>query len=86
MVELNWGGGGFLPPIHYKSISDPVQNRVRTGVRCYTGSKGLDYPHNCKTENNVCNLTVEGQCLQAMKIAHLEHMPSLFNFSLCMVF
>ena len=29
MVELNWGGA-FLPPppIHYRGIRDPVQNRV----------------------------------------------------------
>ena len=34
--------------------------------------KRLDYPHNCKTENNACNLTVDCHCLQAMKILHLQ--------------
>ena len=27
MAELNWGG--FLSPVHYRGIPDPVQNRVK---------------------------------------------------------
>ena len=28
-VELNWGGGLFCPPVHYRGIPDPVQNRIK---------------------------------------------------------
>ena len=32
MAELNWGVA-FLPPVHYRGIPDPVQNRVNDYFR-----------------------------------------------------
>ena len=48
----------------------------KTGVRCYTGSKDWIIPITARQKDNVCNLTVEGHYLQAMKIVHLQHTPS----------
>ena len=42
----------------------------RTGTKCYSVRKKLDYLCNCKKEiSNVCNV-VEGHCPWAIKIVH----------------
>ena len=53
----------------------------RTGFKCYIERKKLDYLCNCKSEiSNVCN-SMEGHCLQAMKIVH-HHANGCFDWSI----
>ena len=53
----------------------------RTGLRCHTEWKKLDYLCNDKSEiSNVCN-PVEGHCLQSMKIVSY-HANGHFDWSI----
>ena len=55
-----------------------IQLCFRTGLRCYTECKKLNYLCNRKSQiSNVCN-TLEGHCLQPMKVVH-HHANSCFN-------
>ena len=51
----------------------------KTGVKCYTGSKDWIISITARQKNDVCNLTVESHCLQAIKIVYLQHMPSAYT-------
>ena len=52
MAELNWGGGGgFLPPVHYGGIPDPVQNRVKKNDKSPTFSITLNVPERNFADN-----------------------------------